>query len=244
MGHLLLGILLGILAVVLALYSESANSNCPPVQLIANEEKYLPVLDKALSMHWSNVPTRAVFGAQIRKETCASLTHSKCWSPYAELRTSREYGFGLGQLTITPRFDNFEEAKKLDHSLVGWTWENRYRAEFQLKTLVLMNRRAYDQLSWAGGKDNQLAFTFAAYNGGLGGVLSDRAVCRATLGCDPNRWYGHVEHTSLKSKVSVAGYGQSFFAINRQYVTTILGHYRDRYKPYFKECSDAQFIHR
>jgi hypothetical protein len=201
----------------------------------ANELKYLPVLATALNEHWPTVLVRAYFAAQIRKETCYSLTHPKCWSPTAELKTSREYGFGLGQITITPRFDNFSEAKKLHNSLENWEWKNRYNAEYQLRTLVLMNKFNYNKIGWAHNEVERFAFSFAAYNGGLGGVLSDRQLCRAVESCDSSKWFGNVEFHSNKAKTALGGYSKSFFQINREYVQDVVLFYPPRYRIYFKE---------
>lgn len=202
---------------------------------IENERKYLPVLSKEIDNHWPTVSIRSVFGAQVMQETCPSLRSKKCWSPTAELKTEREYGFGLGQLTVTPRFNNFKEASKLHPSLKDWTWENRYAAEYQLRTMILMDKFSHDKAAWAKTNEDQLAFAFASYNGGLGGVLSDRTVCKVTPGCDPDRWFGHVEKTSKKAKVAVGGYGKSFFEINREYVKNILFVRRPRYEFFFGE---------
>jgi len=200
-----------------------------------NEQKYLPALERELGIHWPDVLVRSYFAAQIRQETCASLTHRKCWSPEAELKTSREYGFGLGQLTVTPRFDNFREAKKLHTSLSDWEWENRYNAAYQLRTMILMNRFNYGKVDWAYDHTERFAFSFAAYNGGLGGVLSDRSVCRASDICDESRWFGHVERHSKKAKLAASGYGKSFFDINREYVRRVMLEYPSRYSFYFGE---------
>ena len=191
-----------------------AHSESIPV----NAATYLPVLAAQFDRYWPDVPSRSIFAAQVETESCVSLKSKKCWTPFAELKTDREYGFGLGQITVTKSFDNFKVAKGLDSSLKDWTWENRYNAEFQLRTLVLMNRFNFFKLKWAKDTHEQLAFMFAAYNGGLGGVLSDRSVCRATPLCDESRWFGNVEHTSKKAKVAAKGYGLSFFQINRNYV--------------------------
>lgn len=75
----------------------------------------------------------------------------------------------------------------------------------------------------------RLAMMLAGYNGGMGGVASDRRVCAATPGCDPSRWLGHAEHTSLKARTAVPGYGKSFFVTNREYPRNILFMRRARY---------------
>ncbi len=209
---------------------------CPSLpDYIENERTYLPVLAKELQVSWPDVSTKSVFAAQVRQETCAGLKSKKCWSPRAELKTEREYGFGLGQLTVTAKFDNFKEAKKLHPSLKDWTWENRYEPQYQLRTMILMGKFNYGKFSWAESEHERLAFSFAAYNGGIGGVLSDRVVCRTVHTCDGARWFGHVELHSKKAKVAVSGYGKSFFEINREYVRHIMLDYPVRYMPYFGE---------
>lgn len=199
-----------------------------------NALTYLPMLGHEIDTYWPDAPSRSVFAAQVETESCITLKHKKCWTPYAELKTDREYGFGFGQITITKSFDNFTAARKLDSSLKDWTWENRYNAEFQLRTLVLMNKQAYSQFKWAYDGRERLAFMFAAYNGGVGGILSDRTVCKTVPSCDPNRWFGHTEHTSRKAKVAVKGYGLSFFQINRNYVKGMWSR-NEKYIPYIGE---------
>lgn len=204
-------------------------------EFIPNERQYLPVLRGEIIRNWPDVTPKAAFAAQVRQETCAGLKGKKCWSPYAELKTAREYGFGLGQITITSKFDNFKEARKLDPSMKDWTWGDRYNAQFQLRTMVLMDKFNYGKFGWAANNRERMSFSVAAYNGGIGGVLSDRAICRTVKGCDPSKWFGHVELYSKKGKKAATGYGQGFFYINRLYVRNIMGQYQDRYKAYFGE---------
>ena len=78
--------------------------------------------------------------------------------------------------------------------------------------------------------------SFSAYNGGLGGVLQDRRLCAKVAGCDPDRWFGHVEHYSLKARTKSAGYGKSFFDINRGYVRAVMDERRQRYTAFFGEA--------
>lgn len=209
--------------------------SAPSPPYIPNEVMYLPVLKEEVERNWAGVPCRSCLASQVRQETCAGLKSKRCWSIYAELKTSREYGFGLGQITVTSRFNNFLEAKKLDPSMKDWAWENRYNAVYQLRTLVLMNRFNYGKITGSSTCYDHLAFAFAAYNGGLGGLLSDRAMCRATKGCNPGIWFDHVATTSKKTKKSVSGYGRGFFQINREYVQHIMVDFPGRYTPFFKE---------
>lgn len=201
----------------------------PAVDLPPNALLHLPVLIQEYKGKWPTAPIPTAFAGQVEQETCISMKHKKCWSPYAELKTDREYGFGLGQITVTKSFDNFKEAKKLDSSLKDWQWENRYNAQYQLRTLVLMDKFNYGKFTWAANEDERMAFSLAAYNGGIGGVLSDRRVCGTVHSCDGSRWFGHVEHTSKKAKKPVSGYGKSFFEINREYVYNILHVRRFKY---------------
>jgi hypothetical protein len=79
---------------------------------------------------------------------------------------------------------------------------------------------------------------FSAFIGGLGGVLWDRRLCSSVPGCDPNQWFGHVEHHSTKAKAAVAGYGKSFFEINREYVRNVMIVRRPKYAVYLGEDSE------
>lgn len=186
----------------------------------------LPVLRDELGSQWPSAPLKSAFAAQVEQETCISLKSKGCWNPRTELKTSREYGFGLGQLTITSRFNAWEEVKGMDKDLRSWKWEDRYDPRLQLRAMVVKDRYNYERFPDVPGRQ---AFMFASYNGGLGGTLSDIKMCRATQGCNPALWFDHVEHTSLKAKTKVKGYGQSFFDINREYVRNILMVRRGKY---------------
>jgi len=196
---------------------------------------YLPMLRAEIAARWPDTPLRSALAAQVEQETCPSLKSDKCWNPRAELRTEREYGFGLGQLTVTKRFDNFAAARGLDPSLRAWAWEERYDAVRQLRTLVLMDRDGYLRLRLVADSGERLAMALAAYNGGLGGVLADRRLCGQIAGCDPARWFGHVERHSLKARVAAHGYSRSFFDINRGYVRAAMIERRPRYAAWFGE---------
>lgn len=189
-------------------------------------------LVKVMQTSWNEISIPSVIPGLIEQETCYSLTHPKCWSRFAKLETSREYGFGLGQLTVTKRFNAFEEVKALDSRLKDWKWDDRFNAEYQMISTVAMLKRNFKVFRSAEKEIDRYAFALAAYNGGIGGIQSDQRICRNTKGCNPNLWFGHVEHTSLKMKTVVTGYGKSFFEINRKYPVNILNVRRFKYKPY------------
>lgn len=192
----------------------------------------LPLLQAEQRAWWPAHPQPSALGAQVEQETCPSLTHRKCWNPRAELRTARERGVGLGQITRTARFDALAELRaQFPQPLAGWAWEadTLYDARLQLRALVLMDLRNWRSLRDVPLDAERLAMALAAYNGGLGGLSSDRRACAGTPGCDPGRWWGHVEHTSLKARAAVAGYGKSFFEINREYVRNVVHVRRGRY---------------
>lgn len=180
---------------------------------------FLPVLKAEQVRHWPAAPIPSFLAGQVEKESL--------WDPRATLRTSREWGAGLMQCTAvyradgSLRFDVCEDLRRAHPELRGWT--DRYDAAYQLRALVLMTRDIFGRVAApVGSRIDQLAFTLSAYNGGEGGVMQDRALCRNTPGCDPRRWFGHVEHHSLKSRVKWRGYGASAFDINRSYVREIL----------------------
>lgn len=203
-------------------------------------QKYLPELVSVQRSVWPSAPMPSFLAGQIEQESCITLKHSKCWNPRAELKTKRENGIGFGQFTRaykadgSIRFDKISELAATYSSLKGWSWARRYDPHYQLTAIVEMDKGIFNRQKGAATERDRLSFTLSAYNGGEAGVLQDRRLCANTRGCDSTRWLGHVAKTSLKSKVPHPGYKQSFFAINREYVTNILDVRRPKYEPYFE----------
>lgn len=206
-----------------------------PAQVLAG------LVVQEVEQHWPAVPRRSYIGALIEKESCITLAHRNCWSTTARLKTSREEGAGLGQLTRawrpdgTLRFDALEEARAMaPQALRELSWDNVYtRADLGVRAILVKLRDCHSRFERLGIGDDmaRLAFCDAAYNGGLGGVQQDRQLCALTAGCDPAQWFGHVEHHSNKSREKWQGYGASAFDINRAHVraTVLLEPRRWRY---------------
>jgi hypothetical protein len=199
-------------------------------------KEYIPMLLQEQEQWWPTMENPSVFAAQIDQETCAGQKSAKCWHTEARLKTSREEGYGLGQITRTwqangaIRFDALAElrAHHMD-ALKDWSWKNVATALFQIRGLVLMNYDNYKSVPSGATALDRYAFMDAAYNGGLGGLLSEVALCKKTEGCDSSRWFGNVENTSKKARTAVNGYGQGFFQINRGHVRNVIYDRRQRY---------------
>lgn len=200
----------------------------------------LPVVYAETLAHWPDAPMMSYVPAQIEQETCISYKHKFCWNPMATLKTSREYGFGLGQHTVayradgSVRFNAHQEALAKFVELEGWTWDNRFDAKFQIRASILSNKSCFNRMRRMGINDyNSLAFCDAAHNGGEGAMLNERRLCAKVAGCDQNKWFGHVEQHSVKSRVPVKGYAKSWFDINREHVKNVMIVRRPPYARWF-----------
>lgn len=216
-----------VLIALFALLAYTTPAHAAAPALTAQEQKmvmraspYMPSLKVTIDKTWPDMEYPASLASLIEQESF--------WNPRAELcvpkpSCSREYGFGFGQLTITSRFNVFNEVKTLNPGLKDWKYEDRFNPDKQLLSVVAKNRFHFRQCTKIMHSGiSTYACTFSSYNGGFGGVVSDRRVCANTQGCDPLAWFGNVENTSMKAKVALPGYGQSFFQINRSYVKNLL----------------------
>jgi hypothetical protein len=198
-----------------------------------------PMVQLEISQTWPDIPRRSYVGALIEQETCISLTHRWCWSPAAQLKTSREEGAGLGQLTRawradgSERFDALAEVRSMAPQQLGeLNWTSIYqRADLGVRAILVKVRDCDIRLQRLGEFADlvRVAFCDAAYNGGYGGMQADRKLCGLKPDCDPKHWFGHVELTSGKSRAKWQGYGKSAFEINREHVEMTLNVRRLKY---------------
>jgi len=189
-----------------------------------------------------NTPKAAYLASLIEHESCISLTHSKCWNSKSRLKSAREEGAGLGQITraFKPdgsiRFDALSDLKhKYNKELSELNWQVVYdRPDLQIRALALMMRDNYQYFSkYVQDKQEAYAFADAAYNGGAGGVDHERRACKLASWCDPNKWFDNVEKLCLKSKVALYG-NRSACDINRHHVRDVLLNRSAKYLAYVK----------
>ena len=191
-------------------------------------EQYRLTFQQEQRANWPDHPRLELLPALVEHESCIGLRHSRCWNPLSRLKTSREEGAGFGQITRAwtsdgrLRFDALAEMKAQHPALSGLTWENVYSSPaLQLRAVVLQSRGYFRGLAVVSDPMERLAFADAAYNGGLGGVQKERRACALRVGCDPQRWFGNVERTCLKSRTPLYA-GRSACDINRHHVKDVL----------------------
>lgn len=202
--------------------------------------KYFPVVAEEQKIYFKELTEPAYIPALIEHESCISLKHSKCWNPSSELRTSREIGLGLGQLTKaykndgSIRFDSLEGIRNQHLSeLKELSWSNiALRPDLQIRAIMLMSRDNYIKLWRVTDPAERINFADAAYNGGLGGVSNERRECGLRKGCDPIKWFGNVALVCLKSVKPIYS-GRSACDINRHHVEDVRLTRMPKYFPYF-----------
>lgn len=213
---------------LLALFGGAARAQDVRTYIPAAAETYRLTLKAEQAQSWPDHPRAELLPALIEHESCISLKHSRCWNPQSRLKSAREEGAGFGQITRAwstdgrLRFDALQEMKDRHPALREWSWSNVYqRPDLQLRAVVLKSRGDFLMLRAVADPHQRLAFADAAYNGGMGGVNKERRACGLKAGCDPQRWFGHVEHTCMKSRQPLYG-GRSACDINRYHVHDVL----------------------
>ena len=211
--------------------AQDVRSYIPPAA-----QHYRGMLQAEYQAHWPDHPRPELLPALVEHESCITLRHSRCWNPASRLKSAREEGAGFGQITRawrpdgTLRFDALAEMRERHPALRGWSWANVYqRPDLQLRAVVLKVRGDYQALRVVADPVERLAMADAAYNGGLGGVNKERRACGLRAGCDPQRWFSHVEVTCLKSRAPLYG-GRSACDINRHHVKDVLAVRSPKYR--------------
>lgn len=205
-----------------------------------NAKKYLPVLQIEVSKNFTDLQYPYYFGGLIEQESCISLKHSRCWSATSSLKTAREEGAGLGQITKaynkdgSIRFDSLNDLRARHMAeLRELAWGNVYqRPDLQMRSIILMSKDNYKVFYLVNDQKERLKMTDAAYNAGPGSVKKRRLQCGLTKGCDPQQWFDNVGRMKVLSQKPIYG-DRSPQGINDEHVDLIFNHRMDKYKPYF-----------
>ena len=167
------------------------------------------------------------FPALIEHESCITLCSKKCWNAKSRLKTSREEGAGLGQITRAwrngkLRFDTLAYLKrKYRKELNDLKWSNIYnKPKLQIRAMVLLWKENYKRFPNSIDFENKLAFSDASYNQGYYRTYKDRQLCKLKKGCNPKLWFGNVELTCTASKRKLYG-NRSACDISRHHVRDV-----------------------
>lgn len=204
----------------------------------------MPEISKEIDRLFPELNLREYVPALIEHESCVTLRAAKCWNSTSELRTSREQGVGLGQLTRAwdragkLRFDNLEAMKKKYPSELGeldWT-TFKDRSDLQIRAILLMLRDDYLYFRTIKDETLRLQMTDSAYNGGRRDAIRARETCNLARGCDSNIWFDNIERYCVKSKVPNPGYGgRNACDINNGHVADVFKVRMHKFKPYMRK---------
>lgn len=191
--------------------------------------KHKETIKTEIETYFNNLPNPYYIPALIEHESCISLKHKRCWNSTSRLKSAREEGAGLGQITRaykadgTLRFDSLYELRtRYKKELQDAAWETIYsRPDVQIRMIILMSRDNYNKLYDVPEGMERLAMTDAAYNGGMGGLQKGRRLCSLRQGCDPDIWFGNVERIVVKSTKPIYG-DRSPDQINKYHVRDVL----------------------
>lgn len=204
-------------------------------QILSQAKPHLPIFKQVVYTYWPQSPNQQYFPGLVEQETCSNLTN--CWNPDAQLKTSREYGFGFGQVTVAygahgkVRFNNFTEAKERYKELAAWQWDDRYNSKYQFTFIVLEIKNLFVPIaSYFKDDINRWAATLVSYNAGSRTILDRIAACAATRGCDKAQWFNGLNTVALPYEKKLL-YGVPLYERRNEYPENIINIRSPKYLP-------------
>lgn len=209
--------------------------------------QYKNILLNEIATIFPELPEYNYVPSLIEHESCISLTHSRCWSPTSQLKTEREEGAGLFQITRayysdgTLRFDTLQAMRdRYKDYLRELSWKNVYqRPDLQIRLGILLIKDLYYKLAMIEDEYERLKFVDSAYNGGLEWTYRERRACSLARNCNENIWFDNVEKYCLKSKKILYG-RRSACDINRDHTKDVFLYRLPKYKKYYFTKEDIQ----
>lgn len=166
----------------------------------------------------------------------AQVEQESSWKQKAELKTSREYGFGLTQITVTSRFNNFIEAQRVTG--LGTDWEHRFDPTFQLTYMVLTDKSNFTlSKKFFDLPKDQIAGMCISYNAGPGRLSFRKAaaltVNKAGAKVDIRKWFGGLDsvHSPAEDRIL---YDTPLWKAVNQYPDNIINKRAPKYKGLIK----------
>lgn len=220
--------------ILLLLIPLFANANTIP----KNAYEYIPVLNSEVKSIWPTHPFPHYFGGLIEHESCITLTHSRCWSPNSQLKTKREEGAGLTQLTRAYdesgrlRFDMIASLKSIySTQLKELSWENVYqRPDLQIRAMLLLSSSDYKNYLKVEDELERIKLTDAAYNRGAGNINKQRRLCGLKPNCNPDIWLDVSSQCVAKTNI----YGRTACQINAHHVDDVINKRMPKYRTLIK----------
>lgn len=171
-----------LLMALIGLAAQSVGAHVIP----RNAARYLPTVIREVRYYWGIRQHHNVFMGQIHQESA--------------FREGAKSAFASGLTQFTPSTAAWiqglyaADLRELCPDRSGCPLD----AKWAIRSMVLYDKRLYDGHGFSSG-DDRWAFTLAAYNGGLGWLKIERGACAALAGCDPSRYFHHVELLCGKS---------------------------------------------
>jgi len=202
--------------------------------------KYKEMLKTEIDNYFPNIPEYNYVPSLAEHESCIYLKHPKCWNTFSRLKSPREEGAGIFQITRayrkdgSLRFDSLQGMKnQYKEQLKEASWSNIYeKPEIQMRIATLMLNDIYKKLYNVKSLIQRLKMTDAAYNGGLSDLNKERRLCSLSANCDPGIWDKNVETHCIKSKEVLYG-KRSACDINRFHVKDVFENRLPKYKRYY-----------
>lgn len=167
---------------------------CAECQIPVKAYHYREYLIKESRFVWGLEAPSSYFAAQIHTE---SLWNEK----------AKSFVGAMGLTQFMP-----ETAKWIGSVYKELKDGSPYNPKWAIRAMVRYNKYHFDKIQ-AVDFENRLAFTFSAYNGGLGWVLRDKKKAK-DYGYNPYQYFDNVEKVN-------AGRNKAAFKENRSYVTLI-----------------------
>lgn len=222
-------------------YGQNVKTFIPPQAF-----EYRDIIYKEINLYFSGISEINYVPSLIEHESCISLKHNRCWKPTSELRSKREQGLGLGQVTRTfkedgsIRFDtlaNLKNAYKEELREASWdTLKNR--PDIQVRMIILLLRSDYKQLYSLNDTTARLQMTDSAYNGGIRDVHRSRRACGLSKNCDPQLWFDNTENYIQKSNKVLYG-NRSAIDINKHHVHDV---FRNKLPKYNQQYFNQEYL--